>query len=68
MNFYLIPAFVKRYIQKKKNAQEKIYNEMVVIDRIFLILEFIFLSISLSLSIILLTVACLISYVIDSMF
>ena len=39
MNFYLIPAFVKRYIQKKKNAQEKIYNEMVVIDRIFLILE-----------------------------
>ena len=28
MNFYLIPAFVKRYIQKKKNAQEKIYNEM----------------------------------------
>jgi len=39
MNFYLIPAFVKSYIQKKKDAQEKVYNEMAVIDRIFLVLE-----------------------------
>ena len=39
MNFYLIPAFVKSYIQKRKDAQEKVYNEMVVIDRIFLVLE-----------------------------
>jgi hypothetical protein len=39
MNFYLIPAFVKSYIQKRKDAQEKAYHEMVVVDRIFLVLE-----------------------------
>ena len=39
MNFYLIPAFVKSYIQKRKDAQEKVYNEMGIVDRIFLILE-----------------------------
>jgi hypothetical protein len=39
MNFYLINAFVKSYIQKRKDAQEKVYNEMAIVDRIFLILE-----------------------------
>ena len=34
MNFYLITAFVKSYIQKRKDAQEKAYHEMVVVDRI----------------------------------
>lgn len=39
MNFYLITAFVKSYIQKRKDAQEKAYHEMVIVDRIFLVLE-----------------------------
>lgn len=39
MNFYLMRAFVKSLIQKRKDAQEKVYNEMVIVDRIFLVLE-----------------------------